>query len=192
MNQRSFIRNAVVAILSKADLDVKKIEQSKPTPDLLNQVSVVTVYNGTETPSIISGTEFVPQQYQKQFQLHIDVITTDLPNAEEWLDEQSGKIEDALGADPFLERITKEIDPEACTNFMMGARLEDVSPFSSESDAEHVWYGTGITYTYIYDQSVVPDWKLKEFLSYFVQITKTNVDQNTVDPVLIEAEGTTN
>ena len=185
-NLRKFIKKAYREVLVGADLDVKKIEIGRPHPTKLNDGPIVLIYNGDEEVSVLSGSEYVPTQYKKTFQFTVDAITPASPEGDDWLDDISGQIEFAMLADIFLENITKKDQPA-----IHGLKLVRTRPYNIEDESEHTWWGTSLIFETAYDQNAYPDKKTVYLEEYDVEITKTDVDENTIDPILIEAEGLT-
>lgn len=185
-NLRKFIKHSYKAVLVAANLDVKKIEIGRPHPTMLNDGPIVLIYNGDEDVAIMSGSEYVPTQYKKTFQFVVDAITPASPEGDDWLDDISGQIEFAMMADIFLENITQR-DQDA----IHGLKLVRTRPYNIEDESEHTWWGTSLIFETAYDQNAYPDKKPVYLEEYDVKINKQGYDENTTDPTLIEAEGST-
>lgn len=186
-NLRKFIKHSYKAVLEQANLDVKRIEVNRPHPTLLRDGPIVLIYNGEERVEILSGSEFVPTQYKKVFQFMVDAVMPSSPEGDDWLDDISGQIEFAMLSDIFLENITQQDREE-----IHGLKLVATRPYNIDDTSEHTWWGTSLIFESAYDQSAFPDKKPVTFEQFEVKINKTDYDENTIDPTLIEAEGSVN
>lgn len=177
MHKRRAIRESIISALQGASIDVKKIISSRPSPVLLKEVPVCLVYYNDEDVQVISGSENVPKEYRRELELKIDVIVDAYEGNEDFIDAQCEKIELAI-SDKW------DLDGNA-----LGLRLSGVKPYTIDDGADRLWWSTSMSFIVIYESSAFLDIKHPSFNEYEAKINKFGYDENTIDPTLIEGDG---
>lgn len=182
MNKRIYIKYLIKTLLTapKAVLDVKRVETNRPQPLLLEDCPVILVYVSDERPEIISGSEFIPHAYCRHLFVNIEIVTYQMPSADDFLDKVASQIEYILFGTEFLN------DSEGIVE---GIKLVGTKPFTFDDGADKIYNACQLQFEIPYDSDVLLDRKYASFEEYDVKFNKPGSTTETIDPTLIEAEG---
>jgi len=199
LHHRTVIRRYIQKLLSnKVDVG-KRVYTNRPSPRMLEHLPCICIHYGPEPATAWSGDEYNVDKYERKLRINIDIIVEEQLrpdediekniDAEDLLDSFGLEVEDEMNHDYTLGRLLDDWDPEDGDGLSMGSRLITVDPYKIGEDADREIIAQRLTYEVPYISESIRNLRVPNFLYYRVDITKTGVDESTVDPVLIAAEG---
>jgi hypothetical protein len=159
VHKRKEIRKYVIELLKKIpNLSCKHIHQNRPNPVLLEEVPAIFVYFGKETNKVIVGNERSPKVYERTAPINIDIITTFSENMEDFLDDETKKVEIALH------------NATDIPDYMNDFYLSDTTPYEADNGVDTTWYGAQMTFQVINITDLHLTEKPNDFSEYSVDI----------------------
>lgn len=185
MNKRNSINEKIIQTLEAGDLPYP-VTLNRPNPLLLNNLPVILVYAGQESIEILSGTQKVPKQYARAYEVNIDIVGFEPELTDFDLNQVAGYIEFLMFQDIYLGD-----DPATNTEgsgTILGLSLNSTKPYTFDDGADKVYTATNMVFVVYYDTDTYPDKKYKNFEEYKMEIIRTKPHPDA-DETLIEAEG---
>lgn len=203
MHQRTPIRKYVRALLRDGVPDVGgRVWSGRPSPRFLESLPCILISYGPEQTEIISGGERAPKEYERRFRLNIDVIVRDLVDpsvpandpeendtAEDQADLIAGQVEKVLADDWTLGKRLADWSPEEGAGLSLGLRIISTDPYNIGDNVEPRAIVQRLTIEIPYETPAYIDKKYRTFREYQADIMKPGWDSETIDPVLLSAEG---
>lgn len=183
-----------------------RVFANRPSPLFLEELPCICVHFGPEPTTVITGSPKIPRDYERNLTLYVDIINDD-PIDEESTPEQSQKNEDfvdeiafyierAFDDDIFLAKDLPDYNPRDKTKdaraigLTYGRVLSSTDPYNADSKGDRRVIGSRLSWQLPYGTSAVIDKKLEDFNEYNAKFQKVGATEDTVDPTLLEAEGT--
>jgi len=188
--------------LVKANVDVgNRVFANRPSPIFLHELPAALVYFSDEQNDVIGGDTYRPRVYQRNLRLNVDLLVEEQlrPDidpqqnqvAEDLVDELADQCERAFGDDWIFAQLLPGYD--ANTNWtnglLLGSRLVATTPYNIDSEGDIRIIAQRLQWELPYDTGKQEDKKYRNFLSYKADIIRIDSDEDTVDRVLISAEG---
>ena len=200
---RSAVRKYVGLMLTEK-LDVGgRVFINRTSPPDENEIPCALVSTDEETARAIGGTEYVARVRQRGLLVNIDILVTEeiRPGtgqhkneaADDYLDRLGWEVEQAFDDDLFFEKLLNgfDVNKSVNTGLLLGQRLVSTTPYSTDSKGGTRLLGQRIQYELPYETETQGNKKYDDFLEYYAAIIRDGSTVDTVDRVLIAAEGET-
>ena len=197
---RTLVRHYLRALLISAiGEDVGgRVYVGRPNQTMRDQLPFVLIMPLVEEIANQGGSQYCPQDYERVMTATI-LAVVEQPNdylqiegAEDRLDVIGRKIEKAMREDKrFQRRLSSWTGQISDTGILAGSRLESVS-VDLESESESSIAAMQITYGLLYEDDSDNTKREKDFESFLIELRRVGWDSETVDPILIAAEGDVN
>lgn len=203
-HHRTAIRRYAVELL-KNKVDVgRRVFPERPSPIFIQEVPCVLVYFVSEPVDIIVGDTYSPKEYQRNLRVSVDVWTNatidpedieenpgvnDSQDAEDRVDYLAWQVERAFSDDWLFAQMLPGYDANNPQGLTMGMRLVSTDPYNVDVESETLAIAQSLQWEIPYETSAYVDKKYADFAEYQTDIMRVNWDENTVDPVLLSAEG---
>lgn len=159
------------------------------------ELPAVCMFFTGESVSPFSGSVQIPDEYLRSASINVDVFAEN-PNdpekvfrVEELLNSLARQAEFAFFNDVFFsKRLSTNTNSLSDPGLLSGISLTAVEPFEMET-TERILACQRLTFDLSYLDPIFDEKKAAIFDSYLVEIRKVGWDGDTVDPVLIAAEG---
>ena len=193
---REYLKALVVDAVSD-DVD-DRVYVGRPNPVLRDQVPFVLIMPLNEVVTEQGGSRYVPQDYERIMTAAI-LVVVEQPNdpsqseiAEDRLDTIGRKIEKGMREDGrFQKRLSSWTGQIGDIGIIAGSRLASVS-VDLESESETSIAAMQLTYELLYEDESFNTKREKDFESFLIELRRVGWDSETVDPILIAAEGDIN
>lgn len=173
-----------------------RVYMSRPYPIYFMELPAIAIYFSGEQIDIMAGDRYIPQEYERRLNLTIELIDTQPTDpdksllVEDQLDLRARKIERAFYDDVFFQKrlssYTGSIDDPG---LIAGVRLLSCTPGDIDLNGEFVVAVQKLEVEISWADYGFVEKKMEAFDSYLMQINRVGWDEQTVDPVLIAAEG---
>lgn len=170
---------------------------NRPNPYTIKELPAVCVYFETELSVLSEGDKYIPQAYERQLNLTVDVMKeapTDPDGdirVEGELDKLSRQAERAFGNDVFFMERLPGFDGTWTSNDGLIAGCSQISSEMGLMEiGDRLLSGQTTTFQIIYFDTCFEETRSKYFEYYSILINRVGWDSETVDPTLIGAEGT--
>ena len=199
INPRTEIRRYIVAML-KDSLDIGgRVYANRPSPIFLQELPVCLVSFQTEPAKVIVGDRYSPKEYQRDLRVNIDIMVdqpvdpdtslNESQKAEDYLDFLTWQAEQAMFGDWLLAERLPDYDPNNPCGLTLGMSLISTDPYNVDTDSDRRIIAQRSQFEVPYETSAYKDLRFSTFEEYNIKINRVGYDENTVDPTLIEAEG---
>lgn len=195
---RAVIRHYLVDMF-KDEVDVgNRVFANRPSDAFLEELPCLFLFFEDEPTEIIVGDRFGVKVYQRTAQLNVCVVCEGLRTpdesaknkGEDFLDFLGHQVEQAFYNDWRLARRLKDFDPN--TNYeglTHGNRLVSVTPYEVDTDSERRMLAQDLRWVVPYQTNAFVDKKYDSFEAYKADIIRVGSTAETVDRVLLSAEG---
>ena len=167
----------------------------------LEELPAVNITFGEEENKVIDGSEFFPKWYECTSSIIATVVCDDIINASDGINESekgadyidylAEQVEQTIGDDWYLSRRHPDYDedrPEQ-TALTDGHRITGSSLYEVEVDSERRLLAIDIRIQFRYEKKARPTRRLRDFQTYLADIVRVGATDETVDPVLMSADG---
>lgn len=201
---RGKIRRYIVDMLRET-VDVGgRVFANRPTSAVFqHELPVVLVYFEDEDNQVWVGDSLHQKVLRKNLEVNVTTVVEniydptanldDLRMGEDYLDFLVEQVEDSLHFDHTLARRLPEFDPNH--NFLglvQGSMQSGSTTYEVETDGERSMIANTLKVTYAYERDTFKDKRFASFDEYLAEIVKVGATSETVDPVLIAAQGRIN
>lgn len=183
------------------NVDVKeKIFPNRPSPVFIGETPCVLIYFNEEANKILTGDKYNAKDYQRDFKVNIDILTTECINPEEaintnedtedLLDFLGEQVENTIAADWTLSKMLKGYKPNNLNSeyLSLGISHEGTSAYNIDVDAEQRIAALSLTFSVPYITPAYAEKKPVTFTQYkadFYEVENGQVKDN----ILLSAEG---
>lgn len=197
---RTAIRTYIKDLLTEKVKNIGgRVYVNRTDAALRNNLPCINIFNVDEDNEIKSGTKNVVQVYERSYKLQIDCCAEQPNNVDgeetllDKLDELARQVERYIGDDYFLNKRldsyngNPEDDGLASGLNLMRTEFHDVA------DDEGIVGAQSLIWEILYLDEAFIDYtgRADVYEEYLLQIRRVGSDEDTVDPVLIAAQGDT-
>lgn len=185
MNLRPYIKGLIKNLLTAEDavLDINRVEVNRPHKLILKNLPIILVYGADETVDTWAGSDNRASLHRRKYMVTIEVVTHQQPDSDNFLDKIACQIEFILFGTENLG------DTQDCVD---GFQLISTKTFSFDDGSETTYDSCQLQFEVPYITDAVLDKKYANFTEYDAKFNRVGWNDSTVDPTLIEAEGTIN
>lgn len=202
ISSRAKIRHYLADMLKeKVDVGGRVFINRAKSATFIEELPAINITFSDEENKVIVGSEFFPQYYQRNASIIITIAAEEIiavddelntsRKGEDFADYLADQIESALGDDWNLSKRHhdfEENNPEK-TGLTFGHQITGSSLYEVEVDSERKIIAMDIRVTFPYEKKARPIKRYGYFESYLADIVRVGATDETVDPVLVSAEG---
>lgn len=197
---RSAIKHYAVNML-KTQIDVgERVFANRPDPIFLEELPCICVYFDEETTDILSGDRYHVREYQRETMLVVCIVVEDLvapqtsinisQRGEDFIDYLGYQVEQAFFDDIHFARNLTGFDPNTnVQGLTLGQRLLSVAPYEVAIENEKRMIAQELKWVLPYQTPGYVNKKYPTFAEYYADIVRVGSTEETIDRVLIAAEG---
>jgi hypothetical protein len=199
---RSEIRHYLINLLrEKIDVGGRVFSNRATSPVFLEELPAVCVTLMDESTEVIAGSQYLVKEYRRDLNVTITVAVEEVRDpdsninenqkGEDYLDYLALQVERELFYDYRLARRLPGFDPNTnMVGLTHGVRLTGVSTYDVDTEGDRRVIAQDLRFIYPYQSPGYVDLILPEFSEYYAAIIRTGSTEETVDRVLLAAEGT--
>jgi hypothetical protein len=197
---RQLVREYLAALVTaSAGDDVGgRVYVGRPNQVMRDHLPFILIMPLNEVVSELGGSRFVPHDYERIMTAEI-LVVAEQPNdpgesetAEDRLDTIGRKIEKGMRDDQRFQKLLSSWEGNfGDEGILSGSRLASVST-DLESESETSVAAMQLTYELLYEDESFNTKRETDFESFLIELRRVGWDSETVDPVLIAAEGEVN
>lgn len=195
---RTLVREYAKQLVSNAvESEVAdRVYVGRPNPVMFSELPFVLIMPITETVVKQGGSEYLPLDFDRIMSLSI-FIAVDRPTdpsesllVEDRLDVIGRKIEKAFNNDRRFQKLLSSWSGDICGDdgILSGSTIRSVE-VDLESEAESTIAVMQLNYELLYEDRTTSEKRENLFESYLWELRRVGWDDDTVDPVIIAAEG---
>jgi hypothetical protein len=184
----------------KVDVGGRVYSNRPDSPLFLEEVPAICVTFGQETNEVFVGTDFKPKEYLRHLTLVItaavdsakdpDADINESQEAEDYLDWLMEQVEHAVEDDWRLaKRLTGYSPTKHTPGLTHGSKQTTTATYEVTTDDERRLLVQDTTYVFPYITHTYRDKRLPDFLEYYAALIRVGSNEETVDRVLLDAEG---
>ena len=188
-----------VLVIDAVEDDVDdRVYVGRPNPVLWEQVPFILIMPFSEIVSEQGGSRYIPQDYERIMTANI-LVVAEQPNdpsqseiVEDRLDVIGRKIEKAMREDKrFQKRLPSWAGNIGDEGILAGSRLAAVTT-DLESESETSIAAMQLTFELLFEDESFNTKREQDFESFLIELRRVGWNEETIDPVLIAAEGEVN
>lgn len=197
---RQLVREYLTAVITaSAGDDVGgRVYVGRPNPVLRDQLPFILIMPLNEAVTEQGGSRYMPQDYERVMTATI-LVVVEQPNdpgesetAEDRLDTIGRKIEKGMREDKRFQKLLDSWEGNiGDEGVLAGSRLASVST-DLESESETSVAAMQIVYELLYEDESFNEKREVTFDSFLAELRRVGWNEETVDPILIAAEGDVN
>lgn len=202
--ERSKIRHYLINLLKdEVDVGGRVFANRTESPFVQEELPAICVTFTNEPAKVIVGSSYLPKEYEKALGVTISGVVEEgnVPGVEldtgdageDYLDWLMGQAEEAINADKRLSKRLEGYNP--ATNregLTFGAVLVNTVTYDVDTKSEKRLIAQDKTFIFPYNTKAYSNIRLNDFLTYYAAIVRVGSTEETVDRVLIAAEGDIN
>ena len=184
-------------MLRDADIVGAKVFKNRPNGFHPDELPAINIYFGEENADVIEGDRYVPQMYERSYNITVDIFgeqpvnpnTNTAIDIEDVLDSLARSVEFEIATDMFFQKRLPGYEDFSSAGLLAGSRLMSTIPDSIELDSERKIAVQSVSFMLTYNDEAFFEEKSSIIESYLVKFNRVDYDDDTVDPTLIEASG---
>lgn len=196
IHPRTAIRTYAWDMLKAEVTDVNgKVFLNRPNPMLLDELPCINVYFNSEANEVTEGDLYVPHLYDRSLNITIDILREQpidpdsQRRVEDELDHTAREVERAFAIDNFFQMRLPGYTDRNDPGLLAGSRLLNTTPDTINLDNDRVIACQSLVFDLTYLDEAFIMKKSDVIDSYMAKFNRVGWDDETIDPTLIEAEG---